>query len=348
MVAVRANQAAAFLAKPDPQIKAVLLYGPDSGLVSERAHDLTRRFAARNNPPGEIVRLDDGDLENDPDRLDVELLTIPMFGGAKIVRTSLGRRITAAVLLPFVTDQPIASMLVVEAGNLRSDDKLRAAFEKSAAAAVIGCYPDEGVSLDRLVSEIVAAAGLEIAPDARQELIARLGADRALSRAEIEKLTLYACREGRIELAHVEAIVGDASITATELIVAAATAGEGARALMECDRAVAGGESAQSIILAAERHFHRLHRLRVGLDAGRPLEELLRSMRPPLPPKVKIEREREARNWTTDRVIAALARITDAVRQSRTTGANEAVVAERLLMEIARLARAGRSSQTPS
>ncbi len=346
MVAIRANQAGSFLAKPDPKIKAMLLYGPDAGLVSERAQELARLLARRENPPGEIIRLDDSDLDGDPDRLGVELLTAPMFGGAKIVRTNTGRRINAAALQPFVEGDEIAGALIVEAGNLRPDDKLRAAFEKSAAAAAIGCYPDEGVSLDKLVSEVVSAAGLEIAPNARQELISRLGADRALSRAEIEKLVLFAHGAERIELAHVEAIVGDASSTALDLVVAAAAAGDVGRALEDCDRAVAGGESPQGVILAAERRFHRLHRLRVGLDAGRSFDDLARAMRPPLPPKARLELEREARGWTSDRVATAIARITEAVRQSRTTGANEAVIAERLLMEIARLARAGRQGPT--
>ena len=52
-------------------------------------------MAARENPPGEIIRIEDGDLEDDPDRLAVELQTMPMFGGRKVVRTTTSRRITA-------------------------------------------------------------------------------------------------------------------------------------------------------------------------------------------------------------------------------------------------------------
>lgn len=340
MVAIKANQAGAFLAKPDPKIRAVLLFGPDAGLVSERAQKLAHLLAQREKPAGEIVRLDDSDLESDPDRLGVELLTVPMFGGAKIVRTTTGRRINTPLLTPLVQGG-LAGALIVEAGNLRADDKLRALFEKNANAAAIGCYPDEGASLDGLVSEALKEAGLDIAPDARHELIARLGADRALSRSEIEKLAIYAHGANRIELAHVEAIVGDASDTAVDLVVAAAASGDVVKALGECDRAVAAGENPQGVVLAAERHFHRLHRLRAGLDAGRSLDDLTRAMRPPLPFKAKAEIERQARTWTTERAAQAVSRITEAVRQSRTTGADEAVIAERLLMEIARLAKAG-------
>jgi len=345
MVAIKAAQANAFLSNPDGKIRAVLLYGPDAGLVSERAQKLASLLAKREQPPGEIVRIDDGDLEGNPERLSVELLTVPMFGGAKIVRTSTGRRVNTATLQPLLDGGTLAGALIVEAGALRNDDKLKALFEKSPLAAAVVCYPDESASLDSLVSEVLKEAGIDIAPDARQELIARLGADRALSRAEIEKLALYVHGKARIDLADVDAIVGDASDLTVDLVVTAAALGDVGRALDECDRAIASGESPQSVILAAERHFHRLHRLRSGVEAGRTLDELTRFMRPPLPFKAKAELERQARFWTVDRVGTALARTTEAVRRSRSTGANEAVIAERLLIEIARLARAGMATQ---
>ena len=120
-----------------------------------------------------------------------------------------------------------------------------------------------------------------------------------------------------------------------------------AGALIECDRAAAAGENLQSLLLAAERHFHRLHRLRVGLDAGRSMEDLSRQMRPPLPFKARAALERQARTWTTDRVAQAANRISEAIKSSRSTGADEAVLAERVMMEIARLARqSGRGRET--
>ena len=79
----------------------MLFYGTDAGLVSERAAALAKSLAARDDPPGEIIRVDDASLEDDPDRIFVELQTAPMFGGAKIVRAP-GRRVTAARLKPLI------------------------------------------------------------------------------------------------------------------------------------------------------------------------------------------------------------------------------------------------------
>ena len=53
----------------------------------------------------------------------------------------------------------------------------------------------------------------------------RLGADRALSRGEVEKLALYAHGRGTVEVDDVEAIVGDASELALDKIPLATAAG---------------------------------------------------------------------------------------------------------------------------
>jgi DNA polymerase-3 subunit delta len=337
MVAVKPQHASAFLASPDRQISAILLFRTDAGLVSERAQGLARVLAARDDPPGEIIRLDEADLERDPDRLAVELLTAPMFGGRKIVRASTGRRLTAQTMKPLLDDAPFPGWLIVEAGSLRPDDALRLLFERSAAAAAIGCYPDEARDLERLVSEVLEAAGLDITMEARAQLVARLGADRALSRNEIEKLALYAMGAKTIELEDVDAIVGDAAEQAIDRVVNAAALGDARRAVRECDRAVSAGESPQTIITAVQRHFLRLHRTRTALDAGRDFRELVRQMRPPLHFKQVQAFETQCRLWPSARLAAALSLISGAAAAARLSPTLETPLAERLLLELAGL-----------
>ena len=110
MVAVKTHQANAFLTALDRVPPAVLLYGGDAGLVAERAAQLAKRLAERDDPPGEIIRLDDASLEEDPGRIFVELQTAPMFGGRKVLRTVAGRRVTAAQLKPLVEGGDLQGM----------------------------------------------------------------------------------------------------------------------------------------------------------------------------------------------------------------------------------------------
>jgi DNA polymerase-3 subunit delta len=345
MVAIKAHQADSFIKTLDPRFEAILLYGTDAGMVAERARLAAQQLAAVGKEPGEIIRIEDPDLDGSPDRLAVELGTIPMFGGRKIIRTTASRRINAQMLKPLLTDGTLAGALVVEAANLRPDDALRALFEKSPRAAAVACYADEARDLDALVREVIGGAGLTIAEDARRLLVDRMGADRALSRAELEKLTLYAADKGRIEADDVDAVVGDASELTLDRIVSAAASGDAARALTETDRAVAAGESPQLVIAAIERYFQRLHRVRSALDAGRTMDDAVRQLRPQLHFKQKPAFESHCRQWDSRRLSVALEAIARAARNARTSANLEDALAGALLLTLTRLAGATPASQ---
>lgn len=346
MVAVKAHQANAFLSSPDPKIRAVLFFGSDAGLVTERASQFAKTAVARFDPPGELLRIDDTDLDGNPERIVVELGTIPMFGGPKIVRAAAGRRVNAAALKPIVSEGALEGMLIVEGGNLKPDDALRKLFEQAQGAAAVACYADAAQDLDGLVRDMTRDASVAISADARRALVDRLGADRALSRGEIEKLLLYVGGARDITADDVEAIVGDVSELALERITFAAAQGDPSRAVGECGRAVSAGESPQAIIAALQRHFQRLHRVRAQIDRGGTLDDALRRMRPPLHFKQKDAFAAQCRLWTTARLTDALQRISAAAKAARLTSALEEPLSERLAMGLAMLARdgAGRDS----
>jgi DNA polymerase III subunit delta len=348
MVAIKAFQAAAFLqtqistpnAVGAPQ--AVLFYGSDPGMVSDRASKLARGVAASGTPPGEVIRIDELDLEQDPDRLIVELQTIPMFSGRNVVRATASRRVTAALLKPLIDDGRIEGYLILEAGSLKPDDAIRALFEKSPKAAAVACYPDEARDLDALVREVLTPYKLTITPEAQRLLVSRLGADRALSRGEIEKLALYAYGKARIEEDDVEAAVGDASEQSMDRIILAALAGKGHDAVIAHDRALAAGESAQFVIMSAHRHVQRLHRVRLALDQGKSLDEAIRSLRPPLSMPQKTAVTDLVKGWSLAKLNRALKRIADAQRLARTGtqagSLDEDLISDNLMLDLARLA----------
>jgi len=339
MVAVKGQQAATFLKTGVSKYSAFLLFGTDAGLISERSQAMAKAAAALETPAGEILRIDDTDLETEPDRLNLELGTIPMFGGKKIVRASTGRRINTNTLKPLIEGPQLEGILIVEAGNLKPDDPLRALFERSDRAAAIGCYADEGQDLDTLIREVLKPEGFSITPDARDILIARLGADRAMSRGEIEKLALYAHGKTSIDAADVDAIVGDASELALDRIIVAAASGQAAKAVTEFNRALSSGESAQTIILATERYFHRLHRVRAMTDRGKSFDDAVRALRPPLHFKQKNAFSAQLRLWTGAKLLNGLAAIAASAKSARLGGTLEDAHAERLLLALASLAR---------
>jgi DNA polymerase III subunit delta len=342
VVAVRAANASSFAEAPTDACSAVLVFGTDEGLVSERARLITNAFAKRDEPPAEVIRIEDTDLENEPDRLLVELQTVPMFGGGKVVRSTLGRRVNGALFKQVFDAGPPPALLVVEGGNLKPSDAARKLFESAPWAAAVPCYADTERDLAAIANDMMRAAGRKLEADAQAVLLERLGADRALSRGEIDKLLLYTTGRSVVTADDVLAAVGDASDFKMDQIVSSAAAGEGAAALRDFDRACAAGESPQTLLLAMQRYFVRLHRLRAAVDAGSAMEDAMRRLRPPVHFSQKDALSAQCRGWSLSSLSNAIARISAAVKSARLNGNIEAPLAERLLIDLAAHARSRR------
>jgi DNA polymerase-3 subunit delta len=338
MVVIKGQLVSGFLKSPDPRYQAYLFYGSDAGMVSERAAKLANLLAEREKPAGEVISYSESDLENDPDRLALELSTVPMFGGRKILRTSASRRINVNTLRPILEAGALEGILIVEAANLGKDDALRLLFERSPTGAAIACYSDDLQDINALVREVLSQRGLSISSEALEALASRLGADRSLSRAELEKLALYAHGQKTVEVADIEAIVGDAAELAIDQILLAAASGDASRAIIECQRTLASGEDAQRIIAAAQWYFQRLHRIRLALDQGKSFDSAVQSLRPPLFFKQKPAVSAQTRIWSSAALAEALLDIAGTAKSARLSPLLEDAHLERLLMKLARKA----------
>lgn len=316
----------------------LVVYGSDAGLVSEIAETAAHSLSRQETPPGEILRIEDADLEGDPDKLFIELQTLPMFSGAKVIRTSIGRRVNANQLKQVFDTGPPAAALVVEAGNLKPSDMLRKLAEATSWAAALPCYADSAKDLSRIVDETVAEAGKRIAPDVRELLVSRLGADRALSRREVEKLIIYAGDSSDIREQDVLAVVGDVSELSLDRVTVSAGDGRAREAIEAAERATAAGQTYQAVLLALQRYFLMLHALASAIDSGKRLDDAIRTVRPPLAFGLRDAVTRQLRSCHPGTLGAAVSRIQATIRNSRGPGAaNEAAATERLIMDLAHL-----------
>src|SRR5260221_827548 len=228
VVALRGKEIDAFLARPDPGRPIILLYGPDAGLVRERAEALLASAVDDPNDPFSLVRLDGDELSAEPSRLVDEAMTVPLFGGRRAIRVRAGSRSFASGV-DTLADTPLKDCrIVIEAGELRPESPLRKACERARTAVAIGCYPDGERDLAKLIDDELRVSNLRIAPDARAALMALLRGDRQASRNELKKLALFAHGEREVTLDDVMAIVADASELKIDAIVDGAFAGNSA------------------------------------------------------------------------------------------------------------------------
>ncbi len=320
MVALRGKEIDAFLARPDPGRPIILLYGPDAGLVRERADALLASAVDDPNDPFSLVRLDGDELSAEPSRLVDEAMTVPLFGGRRAIRVRAGSRSFASGV-DTLADSPLKDCrVVIEAGELRPESPLRKACERAKTAVAIGCYPDGERDLAKLIDD---------------ELMALLGGDRQASRNELKKLALYAHGEREVTLEDVMAVVADASELKVDPIVDGAFAGNSAAVETEFAKAVIAGIYPGMIISAAQRQAAWLHKSALAVAEGTPLSTLLDSGFPRLHFSRKGNVEIALRNFNAARLVGIIEQLAAAALEMRKQTPLAAVIAQRMLLSIA-------------
>jgi len=337
MVAVKAADVDAVLARPDPARPVVLVFGPDAGLVSERVNAIVKASVDDPNDPFSLVRLEGEELSANPARLIEEAQTIPLFGGRRAVWVKAGSRNIAPAVEALLALPASECRVVIEAGELRRNAPLRTLCERAKNAVALPCYPDSERDLARLIDNEMRAAGLVLTPDARALLVPLLGGDRAASRNEIRKLTLYA--RGRVEVGvdDVTAVVSDASALALDDLVDTAFAGRPAELEAQLAKVRTAGSAVGSIFFAAQRQLAQLHKWRTAIEQGAPFS--LDGLQPPLHFRRKNLVEAALKQWNAARLTVAMAELAEAVLAARRRPALADTIAARALLSIAMKAR---------
>jgi DNA polymerase-3 subunit delta len=339
MVALRGKDIDAFLARPDPGRPIILLYGPDAGLVRERADALMASAVDDPNDPFSLVRLDGDDLAAEPSRLVDEAMTVPLFGGRRAIRVRAGSRNFASGV-ETLADSPVKDCrIVIEAGDIRPDSPLRKACERAKNAVAIGCYPDTERDLAKLIDAELRAPGLRIASDARAVLMSLLGGARQASRNEVRKLTLYAHGKGEVTLEDVMTVVSDASELKLDPIVDSAFAGNAAAVETEFAKAMVAGTYPGVIIAAAPGQAACVHKSALALADGAPVSSVLEGGFPRLHFSRKGAVETALRNFSPQRLVGIIDQLGTAALDMRKQSSLAAVIAQRALLSIAANAR---------
>ena len=336
---VAARDADRFAASPPKNLRAALVFGPDAGLVQERAEKLMKSVVADLGDPFNVADLSQAVLESDPARLADEAAAISMMGGRRVVRVRGAGNGLAELFEGFLEDQPGDSLVVVEAGDLSRGTSLRKLFEDDKAAAAIPCYADTARSLEELVREALRGEGLSIAPEAMADAVSRLGSDRGVSRRELEKLALYCEGQKSVGLDDVRAVMGDEAEARAEEASDAAGGGDFARLDLALSRLWSADMSAIAVIRGAMGHFQRLALMREKMARGENLDDAMKQLRPPVHFSRADSFKLQARAWSGERLNDALDMLLDAEALCKTTGVPNEAVCGRTLMNIAAMAR---------
>jgi DNA polymerase-3 subunit delta len=331
-----ARHVGAFLCDPGSS-RVILLYGEDVGLIRERAEAFTCLIAGSLDDPFRVTEL----AREEMPRLAEEAAALSLTGGRRVVRV---REASEAALgsVQEMLRGAAPALVVLEAPGLASRSKLRSAVEASADGVAIGCYPEDSKALQETIRASLAEVGVAADAEALAWLGDHLGADRAATRREVEKLATYAGPGGRVNLEAAAACVGDLAGLSLDDALFAATAGDVAAADRALELAIAEGASPVGMLRAALAHLLRLHRARLAMDGGMSAAEAAKSARPLVFFRRVGAFARALSLWPAPTLLTAMAAMTEAERACKSTGTPDVAICRHSLLALARRAAARR------
>jgi len=336
---VKSADADRFIGRPPKNLIAALVFGPDQGLVRERAEALAKTVLPDLSDPFRVAELDDAALTADNARLFDEAAAISMLGGRRVVRVRSAGNSLAKLFEIFLEDPKGDALVVVEGGDLAKSSTLRKTFEEADNAAAIQCYADSAQSLAGVVRNALNEEGLTIGAEALDDAVSRLGADRGITRRELEKLALYAQGKSRVELEDVRAVMGDETEARIEEACDAAGEGDPKGLDIALERLRADDMSAVAIVRLALMHFQKLLQAKAETARGDSIETAMRKMRPPIHFTRASSFKAQVSRWSEDRLGNALDLLFETEVLCKTTGIPAEAICSRALFTIAATAR---------
>lgn len=310
-----------FIRKPDPKARIVLIYGPDTGLVKERATLIGKSVVADLSDPFNVTVLTSEQVVEDPARLNDEARAMSMMGGARLIRVEDASDKITPVLKDYLKEPSAENLIVLEAGELGPRSPLRILAEKADNAAALPCYVEGERDIAALIRTETGNAGYNMQSDALAWMASAITGDRMQARSEIEKLITYMGTASKtISLEDAQANCGTSGDQSLDDLVYGATGGQAGKALHAYARLIADGTPVIMIVRALQNHIRRLHFVKSKAATGMSMEEAIRSLQPPVFFKYEPAFRTQASRWSISLLQRAARKLAELEIQTKQTG----------------------------
>ena len=287
-------------------INAVLIYGPDAGLVDELCDKAIEKLEIdRDN----LLAVSANDLREKQDAIFAESCSPSMFGGRKAVIISDAGDSDTKIISELVTSSSLCSTVIITAGDLRAGS-LRKLFEDGQNIAAIACYADDTKTLEALIhKELSAQAGIrQVTPDAMSYMLSHMGGDRGITRSFLQKIAIYVSDKHVVDIEDVEKCLPDTSASSADDYMYSLTAGHINQTMVALDRLIYGGADANMLVRMLYNHFNKL------------LVAVVDGQLPRLFWKVADKFNLAVKIWPENEIVNVLSKLNDLEKMCRTNG----------------------------
>ena len=340
-----------FVQSPDPAARVIVVYGPDQGLMTERAKTMCKTIVSDLNDPFNVATLSTDKIIEDPASFYDEANAQSMMGGDRLIIIKNGADSLSTILKEYLEEPSAGTLIVIEAGNLTPRSALRKLAESAKNAAAVPCYVDDERNLSQIIRDMCTHAGYNIDQNALQLFSSTLVGDRAIARNEIEKLLLYkglpkgyegfegapsSNRMGKISANDIYATSGDVRDWSMDKLTYAVGDGDLQTVHTIIDSLFRDQMAPIVLLRSMQNHFWRLYATNTKIKNGQDMQSAVKSLTPPLFFKVQDEFKRQLSRWPVTILESALDALNKAEMMTKKTGYDQESITKNCLIQLAR------------
>lgn len=298
------------------EYRALLLFGPDEGLLRERRKQILESHLGENFDSMSVSDLDEGTLLDDPAMLADALCSFSLLSDKTVVTLRTSSDKIAPVVQSALELEACKNFLLISAGDLPPRSSLRKLFEAGKHIAAFGCYSDDERSLEQIIRGELQKRGIAADRDAVLYLSHQLGNDRSVTLQEIEKIDLYLGGQRSLSREEAEQLTGGNDKAAVDDLCRLVASGNTSAALTICNRLTVEGNYPVTLLRALAYYFEKLLSVKFLIKEGKSMEEAMGSLRPPLFFKQKTSFEFHLKRFSIEKLRNILTLLT--ITETRT------------------------------
>ena len=331
-----------FVKNPNPATRVILVYGPDQGLMKERAKTMGLSVVDDINDPFNAVTLNNEILGDDSARLNDEANAMSMMGGQRLIRVEDASDKLTNTIKAYLEAPNDQALIILEAEELGPRSSLRKLCEKENNAAAVPCYVEDERDLSRLIRETIQEANLGIEPDAVGWLATNISGNRQKARSELEKLITYKGDDNSpITSAEAMEICGESGAAALDEFVYAVAGNQSEKALRLLAQLTEEGIVFMVILRSLQNHFRKLHLTRAGFEQGEAIDIAMKKLQPPIFFKQQNAFKAQVNRFSLNGLSMILDRLNTLEADCKKTGAPVDTLCAQAILGISMMKRAG-------
>lgn len=330
----KAAQIEKYLKKPEPGIKAFLVYGSNEGLIAEYVRKLVLTVSADLYDPFCVVYLNGSDVNSDAGLLSSEYNSRSLMGGRRVIIVrDADNNLTKQVKALFensVSD----TLVVIYSSSLNKKSSLVVWADAAEDAASVACYEDRDEDIFSAARAKFIENSITIGNEALQLLCARLSNDRKSTVGEIEKLITYIGDRRNVTIDDIKAVVSDQSSSNTDDVCYYTAGGNSEKSQKALQRLLNEGEEPVTIIRALSNHFNRLITCQSYMEKGETPDKAVDKLVPRLMFYRVSSFKRQLAIWPKDRLFSVMELLYKCERDCKTTNYPSHEILSYCLMQV--------------